>query len=82
VLGPDPAPGDYVVRVINYAALEPWTGKVTFEGPDPLKPAIKEAWTLTCESPAGTARSARQVFVDRGQRVALDLRKECRARRG
>jgi hypothetical protein len=42
---------------------------------------FKEAWTLTCESPDGTVRSAQQVVVDRGQRLALDLRKSCRAGR-
>ncbi len=81
VLGPDPAPGDYVVRVINYAAVEPWTGTVTFAGPDALEPALKEAWTLTCETPQGVVRSARQVYVDRGERVSLDLRNDCRAKR-
>ena len=81
VLGPDPAPGDYVVRAINWAAVEPWSGTVTFAGPDPHQPALKEAWTLTCESSNGTVHSARQLIVDRGQRISLDLRKECRAKR-
>ena len=27
--------GSYVVRVINWAAVDPWTGSVTFAGPDP-----------------------------------------------
>ena len=81
-LAPDPAPGVYVVRVVNFAALEPWTGKVTFDGPEPFKPALKEAWTLTCERPERTARSSRQVFVDRGERLAIDLRNECRTGRG
>jgi Zinc carboxypeptidase len=76
----DPA-GDYVVRVINWAAVEPWSGTVTFEGPEPYQAAQQETWTLFCEQPEGTIRSARQVFVDRGQRRSLDLRTDCRQRR-
>jgi hypothetical protein len=76
----DPA-GDYVVRAINYAAVEPWTGTVTFEGPEPYQAAQQETWTLLCEQPEGTIRSARQVFVDRGERRTLDLRRDCRVRR-
>jgi hypothetical protein len=72
---------DYVVRVINYAGAEPWSGTVTFAGPEPYKAAQQETWTLFCESPEGTIRSARQVFVDRGQRRSLDLRTDCMARR-
>jgi Zinc carboxypeptidase len=76
----DPS-GSYVVRVINYAAVEPWTGTVTFEGPEPYQEARQETWTLSCEQPEGTVRSARQVFVERGQRRSLDLRRDCRIRR-
>jgi hypothetical protein len=76
----DPA-GDYVVRVINYAAVEPWSGTVTFEGPEPYQEAQQETWTLSCEQPEGTIRSARQVFVGRGERRSLDLRRDCRIRR-
>jgi len=73
----DPA-GSYVVRVINYAAVDPWSGTVTFEGPPPYQAPQQEAWTLSCESPEGTTKSARQVFVARGERLTLDLRKDCR----
>jgi hypothetical protein len=73
--------GDYVVRAINYAAAEPWSGTVTFEGPPPAQAPQQETWTLFCEQPEGTIRSARQVFVDRGQRRSLDLRGDCRVRR-
>jgi Zinc carboxypeptidase len=76
----DPAPGEYVVRVINFAAAEPWTGTVTFEGPEAFQPAQSETWTLFCEDADGTIRSARQVFVGRGERRALDLRGDCRVR--
>jgi Zinc carboxypeptidase len=76
----DPA-GDYVVRVINWAAVEPWSGTVTFEGPEPFQEAQQETWTLLCEQPEGTIRSARQVFVARGERRTLDLRRDCRVQR-
>jgi hypothetical protein len=76
----DPA-GDYVVRVINWAAVEPWSGTVTFEGPEPYQAAQQETWTLFCEQPEGTIRSARQVFVARGERRSIDLRNDCRIRR-
>jgi hypothetical protein len=76
----DPA-GSYVVRVINYAGVEPWTGTVTFEGPPPAQAAQQETWTLFCEQPEGVVRSGRQVFVARGERRTLDLRTDCRVRR-
>ena len=76
VLG-DPAPGEYVVRVVNYAAAEPWTGTVTFEGPEAFEPARTETWTLFCEDPDGTIRSAQQVGIVRGERRTLDLRAAC-----
>jgi hypothetical protein len=73
----DPAPGEYVVRVINFAGVEPWTGTVTFEGPEAFQPAQTETWTLFCEDPDGTIRSARQVGIARGERRSLDLRGAC-----
>jgi Zinc carboxypeptidase len=73
----DPA-GSYVVRVQNYAAVDPWKGTVTFEGPSPYQAPQQEAYTLSCETPQGVVKSARQVFVARGERLALDLRKDCR----
>lgn len=76
----DPA-GSYVVRVINYAGVEPWAGTVTFEGPGPYQAAQEETWTLMCEQPEGVVRSARQVFVGRGERRSLDLRRDCKVQR-
>jgi hypothetical protein len=70
--------GTYVVRVQNYAAVDPWKGTVTFEGPGPYNAPIQESYTLSCETAQGVVRSARQVFVARGERLALDLRKDCR----
>jgi Zinc carboxypeptidase len=73
----DPA-GTYVVRVQNYAAVDPWSGTVTFAGPGPHQAPLQEAYTLTCETPQGVVKAARQVFVARGEWLALDLRKDCR----
>ena len=76
----DPA-GSYVVRVSNYAAVGGWTGKVSFEGPPPASAPQQESYTLFCEQPEGVIRSARQVFVGRGEKRTLDLRTDCKVRR-
>jgi hypothetical protein len=73
--------GSYVVRVINYAGVEPWTGKVSFEGPPPASAPQQETWTLFCEQPEGVIRSGRQVYVGRGEKRTLDLRSDCKVRR-
>jgi Zinc carboxypeptidase len=77
-LGPGVEPGRYVARVINYTGTEPYQGTVSFRAPDPFKPGAQEAYTLTCETPQGVVKAERQVFVARGERLALDLRKTCR----
>ena len=66
------APGNYVVRVTNYAAVEPYTGEITFEGPEPFVPGDKESWKLTC-SFGGESRITRQVQIDRGEQRRIDL---------
>ncbi len=71
-------PGDYVVRVVNFAAPlpDPYTVNVTFAGPEESQPAQIESWTLTC-SVAGEERSSQQVTVARGATANLDLRSAC-----
>ena len=64
----------YVARVINFAALEPYEGTVTFAGPEPFQPAQTEAWTLTCQR-GGEVVTRRQVVIDRGEKQRLDLRR-------
>jgi Zinc carboxypeptidase len=58
-----------------------WTGTVTFEGPPPGQAAQQETYTLFCELPEGVIRSARQVYVARGQKRGFDLRTGCKVRR-
>ncbi|HKP18404.1 MAG TPA: hypothetical protein VJT84_07990, partial [Gaiellaceae bacterium] len=67
IVQPDLTPGNYVIRVINYAADEPYNGTVTFYGPQPFVAAHQESYTLTCERPAGVIKSTRQLFIKRGQ---------------
>ena len=56
----------YVVRVNNFAAVEPYTLTVTYVAPQPLKPAQIESYTLTCER-GGRVFGTQQVVVERGQ---------------
>ena len=60
--------------VENYIADGPWTLTIEqFEGqPDQVVPG-REAWTLTCEGTDGHVYETHQVFVDRGQRVTLNM---------
>ncbi|MDQ3163306.1 MAG: peptidase M14 [Actinomycetota bacterium] len=69
--------GKYVIRMINFAATEPYDGTITFEGPEPYQAAQTESWTLKCESPEGTVRSTAAITIARGQRQTLDLRAAC-----
>ncbi len=72
---------DYVVRAVNFAAVEPYDGSITYEGPEDFKPGRTEAWTLTCEQ-GGRVRSSQQVFVDRGEVASVDVRRACNRRGG
>ena len=65
----DPPVGDYVLRVVNFAAVNPsWTMKAeVFEpGPDIVIGGGKEAWKLTCHA---KGVKTQKVYVDRGGRV-------------
>jgi hypothetical protein len=67
ILVPNPS-GQYVLRVANFAATEDYTLKVTYEGPQPFRPAQQETYTLTCENPAdGSVLGTQQVLVERGE---------------
>jgi hypothetical protein len=69
------------VRVINYAAVEPWSGTVSFAGPGDFQAAQTETWTLFCEQTEGRPDSAQQLEIARGERRTLDLRSACARRR-
>lgn len=64
----------YVARVINFAATEPYDGKVIFQGPADFERAKVERWTLTCETQSGDGRESRKLRIDRGERKRMDLR--------
>ena len=66
--------GDYVVRVVNFAAPapDPYTVNVSFAGPEDPQAAQTEAWTLTC-SLDGSERTSTQVTIERGEAQDLDL---------
>jgi hypothetical protein len=70
----DPPAGEYTAVIVNYegGAASDWTGgRVDFANPLPTTYGPKETWTLTCERPDGTVRATQQVYVDRGQVLAL-----------
>jgi hypothetical protein len=74
----DLQPGTYVVRMINFAAAEPYEVTVTFQGPDPFQPAQTETWGLTCEFPEGNVLGGQEVLINRGETAALDLESLCK----
>ena len=70
-------PGDYVIRMINYAAAEPYDGTVNFKktpkqvgGPQ----GKVERWTLLCRaSKNGPVLDRTKVRVDRGKVARVNL---------
>ena len=73
---PNLRPDDYVVRVTNFAATEPYEGTVTFgKTPKTRNRSKVERWTLVCRSDDG--RSHDKVRVNRGQVKQVDLRRDC-----
>ncbi|GAA2114339.1 M14 family zinc carboxypeptidase [Nocardioides bigeumensis] len=78
-----PAPGDYVLRVINFASIAPsYTLTATLFDSAVVSseevPGLIETWTLTCEKD-GRVLQRESVVVDRGQQVRVDLA-ECSRR--
>jgi hypothetical protein len=65
-------PGAYVVRVVNFAAVEPYSGEISFAGPEPFVPATTETWHFTCTF-AGQTRVTQDILINRGDRKQLDL---------
>lgn len=68
-------PGQYIVRMINFAAQPgagDYTGTVTFKR-SAYQAARKESWSMSCESPDGRVLERKDVLVDRGQRLDVDI---------
>ena len=77
-IGPAPEPGRYVARVINYDSDElKHDLTISFEGPEPFKPATTESWTLTCETPDGQVRASQALTIARGERKPVDFGSAC-----
>jgi Zinc carboxypeptidase len=71
--GDQAAPGTYVLRVVNFAAVVgTWTAKVgRYTMTTTTTTGHPEAYTLTCEV-GGQAIATRQLFIARGQRLDVD----------
>ncbi len=67
----------YVVRMVNFAAVEPYDGTVTFQGPSPRIESREERWTITCRTRKGKVTGTRKLYIERGQVKKLNLRKGC-----
>ena len=70
-----PAPGDYVARVTYYAAV---TGSYTVKAVRAVATretteGHREAYVMTCEDGSGNVLETRDVTVDRGQAIDVDL---------
>jgi hypothetical protein len=78
-----PEPGNYVLRVVNYASVTTTftttVGVYALVGEDVFGGNIVESYTLTCERPDGTVLQTAQVTVDRGRTQRVDLG-ECQKR--
>jgi len=64
--------GKYVVRMINWAGGEPYTGSITAEGPETYVPPKTETWRFTCTY-NGETRVTQDILINRGERKTLDL---------
>jgi hypothetical protein len=78
-----PAPGDYVLRVINYASTAPtYTLTATLFDSTVVSseevPGLIENWTMTCEKD-GRVLQRESVVVNRGQHAKVNW-SECAAR--
>lgn len=67
----------YVIRVVNFTALEPYAGTITFDGPEAGTAARTERWTLICRKRSGRKTGTRKLYIERGKTKKLDLRKGC-----
>ena len=71
--------GQYEATVTNYASVtDEWTLAISATKPGSVTtiPGEREAWTLTCETPAGQ-KVERELFIDRGQRLEVEFGGAC-----
>ncbi|MBA2239925.1 MAG: peptidase M14 [Solirubrobacterales bacterium] len=66
----------YVVRMVNFAAADPYKGTIDYKKSPKFEPARTERWKLTCTKASG--RSVDRILVDRGEVANVDLAKTCR----
>jgi hypothetical protein len=78
-----PEPGNYVIRVINFASVSTsftvTAGLYGVVGEDVFGGYVVESYKLTCERPDGTVLQTAAVTVDRGRTRRLDLNDCARA---
>jgi hypothetical protein len=65
-------PGQYVVRMVNFAAAEPYDLKITFGGPPEFVPATTETYKFSCTY-ADQTRVEQDLLIGRGESQQLDL---------
>jgi hypothetical protein len=72
-----PEPGNYVIRVVNYASVTTTftvtAGLYGITGEESTGGGIVESYTLTCERPNGTVLETTKVVVDRGRTKKVTL---------
>ncbi len=75
-----PEPGNYVLRVVNYASVTTeftvTAGLYNVVGEEGFGGNLVESYTLSCEKPDGTVLETTAVVVDRGKTQKVDL-KQC-----
>ncbi|MBW3651646.1 MAG: carboxypeptidase, partial [Actinobacteria bacterium] len=78
-----PEPGNYVLRVVNYASVTTeftvTAGLYSVVGEDVFGDNLVESYTLSCEKPDGTVLETTPVVVDRGKTQKVDLKQCARA---
>jgi hypothetical protein len=82
VAEPDLVEGEqYVVRMVNFAAVEPYTGTITYGPPPPHQAGQVESWNLYC-SIGGTERFVGEIVIARGEARSVSVNKRCAPKHG
>lgn len=71
-----PTASKYILRIVNFAAVGPMQGTIKIFAPKPgterTQPALRESYTLTCETPTGTVLTTNPVEIARGEVKTLN----------